>query len=189
MSACIQLGIWEDTPVQDTPASRPAVASFSRPQSAPLFGDDRRPDLDAWRLYRKAMWRRRTNHPDLPPIPFEDWLATARPGRPQERPPEIPAPLWYAYQRAFSKRPADAERPSFQDWLQVSEKWRRFGSLGGQAPREPSPAVRWRTVVPRRVLTKHPEIEVHWNKRLFNDPNLARSYRVHLQGIQKKEIA
>lgn len=189
MSECIQLGIWEDTRIPDPPAPRTSSTAFVRPQSAPLFGDDRRPDTAAWKLYRQAMWRRRVNHPDLPPISFEEWIANARPGRPRECPDGIPPALWYAYQRALSKRPSTAERPSFEDWFEGAEKWRRCGSLGGQAPRESTPAVRWRTVVPRRVLTKHPEIEVHWNKRLFNDPNLARSYRVHLQGIQKKEIA
>lgn len=113
-----------------------------------------------------------------------------QPGRPTQRPQGIKPGEWTQYIRYRRKAVQRNQVPlEYHAWMESTEKFRERGRRGGSAPRERNAQViEWVTIIHRAELVKNPEIEQAWNKRLFYDPDLAKTHRVHLRGIQKRVV-
>lgn len=180
-----------------TPSAR--IRRLFRP--APLFAaidgrEGRRPvgvPVDVWERFQADAKRHAKDHPKAAPLKFASWVpsqAPSRRGRPSTRPVGHPDDVCEGYRRMrlrkLSKDPA-ANIPSIEDWIRESERWRETGRAGGIAAKAAlRQVVQWVVVVPRRELTRHPDIERSWAKRINNEPDIGRQYRISLRGVQRR---
>lgn len=203
MSAIYQPTIFGTEDVLDVRQVRPAASGRVRVtiRPLPLFepveqAGERRPvgvPRETWKRFLADAKTHAQAHPKAAPLRFASWLRNptpARRGRPPTRPEGYPEHLSEGYRRMRARRLArdpQAEIPSIDDWIRESERWRATGRAGGIAAKTAlRQVVQWIVVVPRRELNKNPDLELSWAKRINNEPEIGRRYRIHLRGVQRK---
>lgn len=125
------------------------------------------------------------------PAPLVDQIPRERrAGRPSQRPAGVPSSIWAQWLRNVSIRGFDPSPESFAKWIyehrvRSAVIWFR-SSRAGDRERTKAPEVVWVTVVHRKDLT--PDLEQTWRRRIA----LARPgepiYRIHLRGVQRREV-
>ena len=203
MSTIYQPTIFGTEDVLDIGAPRPAASGRIRVsiRPAPLFEDaeqsvSQRPvgvPRETWKRFLADAKNHAIAHPKAAPLRFASWIRNptpARRGRPSTRPDGYPDDICEGYRRMRARRLSrdpNSEIPSIDDWIRDSERWREVGRAGGIAARSAMrQVVEWVVVVPRRELNKHPDLELAWAKRINNEPDIGRRYRIHLRGVQRR---
>jgi hypothetical protein len=117
-----------------------------------------------------------------------------RPGRPSSRPPDIDPGDWEGYIRAMRRRregDPSCPLPDFRTWSAEVAGPREYGRRGGLARRETgiyAQTIEWVTIIHRRDMIRDPSIERDWHRRLYLNPELGRTHRIHLRGVQRREV-
>lgn len=114
-------------------------------------------------------------------------------GRPAVRPAGFPAELWKQWRRAVERRGAENTAEGLGLWLANHTSWKsklrlRHGWNLETIRGAPTAATyTWRTVVPRCDLTT--AIEAEWRKKIQRRREGEPLYRIHLRGIQIRQLS